>query len=181
MRTMAIFLRGINVNGISIKMDELKSVIEAMRYKDVKTVLTSGNIIAATEEDELSYEEHKNRIEQGLSSYFGYEAYIFIKPAGEIHEIMEESTGHEVPEGYHHYILLTNESSIAGQLKAQFQTCGKAEKEQLILGKHGIYWIVPKGDTLQSDFGKLCLGKKEFKSKLTSRTMNTLQKMSKYL
>lgn len=181
MKKMAIFLRGINVNGISIKMDELKSVIESMMYKDVKTILATGNIIAKAADDEISYEEHKNKIEKGLSSYFGYEAFIIIKSARQIHEIIEESKKHEVPEGYHHYILLTKENNIAEQLKMQFDTCSKAEKEQLLLGDHGIYWIVPKGDTLQSDFGKLCLGKKEFKSILTSRTINTIQKISKYL
>ena len=181
MKTMSIFLRGINVNGINIKMDELKSVIESMMYNNVKTILATGNIIATTADNEISYEEHTNRIEKVLCSHFGYEAYIIIKSAKQIHEIMEESKKHEVPEGYHHYILLTKENSIAEQLKTKFGTCNKAEREQLILGEHGIYWIVPKGDTLKSDFGRLCLGKKEFKSILTSRTINTIQKISKYL
>lgn len=181
MKTMAIFLRGINVNGINIKMDELRGVIEAMLYKNVKTILASGNIVATAAEDEISYEEHKNRIEKALSVSFGYEANIFIKSAGQIHDIMEEAKKHEVPEGYHHYILLTKENDIAGRLKIQFEACRKAEKEQLLIEEHGIYWIVPKGDTLQSEFGRLCLGKKEFKSILTSRTINTIQKISKYL
>lgn len=181
MKIMAIFLRGINVNGVNIKMDELKSAIESMMYKNVKTILATGNIIATTADDEISYEEHKNRIEKGLSSYFNYEAYIIIKSAKQIHEIIEESKEHEVPEGYHHYVFLTKENIIAEQLKMKFATCNKAEKEQLILGEHGIYWIVPKGDTLQSDFGRLCLGKKEYKRVLTSRTINTIQKISRCL
>lgn len=181
MKTVVIFLRGINVNGINIKMDELKRLFESMMYKDVKTILATGNIIATTEDDEKSYEDHKNRIEKELSSYFGYEAYIILKSVKQIHEIMDESKKHEVPEGYHHYILLTNEELIKDRLKVKFEACNKAEWEQLILGEYGVYWIVPKGSTLQSDFGRLCLGKKEFKSVLTSRTINTILKVSKVI
>lgn len=181
MKTMAIFLRGINVNGINIKMDELKKVIEALGYIDVKTVLASGNIIATSTDDELSYENHKNKIEKELGAHFNYEAVVKIKTEEEILEILEELKDHEVPDGYHHYVLISDGNAVGEQLMLLFETCNKTENEQLILGKHGIYWIVLKGKTLESDFGSRILGKKEFKNKLTSRTAKTLEKMSKYL
>ena len=180
MKAFTIFLRGINVNGISIKMEELKRVIEAMDYQNVNTVLATGNIILATTE-EMSLDEHKKRLEDGLSSHFGYDANLVIKSKEQIMEIIEEAKGHEVPEGYHHYILIHDDKSLGQQLKSLFQQCSKDEKEQLIVEEEGIYWIVPKGNTLTSEFGNKVLGKKEYKSKLTSRTVNTVQKMLKYL
>ena len=180
MEKLAIFLRGVNVNGISIKMEELRTVIETMGYNDVKTVLATGNVVASTDE-ELSYDEHKSKIEEALSSHFGYEAYIIIKSATQIRDIMKEAASHEVPEGCHHYILLSKETIVGQQLMELFNTCSKAENEQFLLGEHGIYWIVPKGSTLESEFGSQILSKKAWKSVLTSRTMNTIQKMVKYL
>jgi uncharacterized protein (DUF1697 family) len=180
MKKLVIFLRGVNVNGISIKMDELKNVIESLSYKEVKTILASGNVIAAAVDDS-SYEAHKEKIEKTLSTYFKYESYIILKTANQIHDIIKEASGHIVPEGYHHYILLSNDNIVSEQLKVLFETCMKDEKEQFILGEHGMYWIVPKGNTLKSDFGNKVLGKKEFKSVLTSRTINTILKMEKYL
>ena len=35
MRKLAVFLRGINVNGVHIKVDELKEVVEAAEYTEV--------------------------------------------------------------------------------------------------------------------------------------------------
>jgi uncharacterized protein (DUF1697 family) len=180
MEKLAIFLRGVNVNGISIKMEELRAVIEALGYKNVKTILASGNVIADAVE-ELSYEEHRSKIEEGLSSHFGYEAYVIMKTAKQIEGIIKEAACHEVPEGCHHYILLTKDNSIGQQLMELFHTCSKAENEQFLLGEQGIYWIVPKGSTLESAFGSQILSKKVWKSVLTSRTMNTIQKMVKYL
>ena len=180
MEKLVIFLRGVNVNGISIKMEELRTVIETMGYVDVKTILASGNVVVGTKE-ELSYEEHKKRIEEGLSNHFGYEAYIIIKSAKQIDEIIKEAAAHKVPEGCHHYILLSKDNTVGAQLHDLFEKCKKAEQEQFLLGEYGIYWIVPKGNTLESEFGGQILGKKTWKSVLTSRTMNTVQKMVKYL
>lgn len=181
MKKMAIFLRGINVNGISIKMDELRTVIEAMMYKEVKTILATGNVIVTAPDEEISYETHKSKIEEGLSAHFNYECFIILKTAEQIHEIIKESSSHNVPEGCHHYILLSNENKVGEQLKILFETCMKDEDEQLIIGAYGIYWVVPKGSTLKSDFGSKVLGKKVFKSMITSRNINTIQKMAKYL
>ncbi len=177
MEAFAIFLRGINLNGINIKMGELAKVLELMNYQRVKTILATGNVILTTSEKNVSYEDQKLQIENKLSTHFGYEANIFIKSKEQITQMIEEAKNHVVPENYHHYILINNDILLGEQLKALFEQCSKEEQEQLLLGEQGIYWIVPKGNTLKSDFGNKILGKKEFKSKLTSRTMNTIQKL----
>ena len=40
-----VFLRGINVNGIKIKMQDLKAVLTNLGFTDVKTILATGNVI----------------------------------------------------------------------------------------------------------------------------------------
>ncbi len=181
MDKLAVFLRGVNVNGIHIKMDELKDVLESLSYKNVITVLATGNVIATTMEKQVPYESHKSIIEEGIGSYFKYDCNVILKTPKEIHDIINETSGHTVPEAYHHYIFLSNDDSVGNRLTTLFYNCNRVDKEQFIVGDYGMYWIVPKGSTLKSDFGSKVLGKKEFKNLLTSRTINTLEKMSKYL
>ena len=46
-RTVA-FLRGINLGRRTIKMDALRKTFESAGYKNVKTILASGNVVFET-------------------------------------------------------------------------------------------------------------------------------------
>lgn len=41
------FLRGVNVGGVTVKMDRLKTSFEALGFTEVKTLLASGNVLFA--------------------------------------------------------------------------------------------------------------------------------------
>lgn len=168
------FLRGINVNGITIKMEALKKAFLDMGFHEVSTVLATGNVV-------VSAEAVHEKIEEKLSETFGYEAYVISKSAESVKTILEESKLNRVPEGYHHYALLMKTEGLAQQMKQLFEGCQKAPGEQLVIGSECVFWIVPKGDTLGSEFGKICLGKKAYKDKLTSRNINTIEKIVKLL
>jgi uncharacterized protein (DUF1697 family) len=60
------FPRGINA-GHSMKMAELRKVFESLGYKDVKTVLASGNVLFEAEETEGSL---IGQIEEALTARF---------------------------------------------------------------------------------------------------------------
>lgn len=178
---IAVFLRGVNVNNTRMKMEELRAAFAHMGYEGTKTLLGSGNAIVTTEDDDLTVRDHKEKIEMGLSLYFGYEAYVIIKELDQILGIVKEAEGHRIPDGYHHYLMLSNDPDLPDQLKAIHDQCKVASEEQLLIEPMGTYWIVPKGQTLDSEFGEKVLGNKEFKSRLTSRTMNTVVKVKKAL
>lgn len=174
MAQFVYFLRGINVNGITIKMEALKKAFLDMGFNEVSTVLATGNVV-------VSADAVHDQVEKTLSETFGYEAYVILKTATSVKTILEESKLNSVPEGYHHYVILMKAEGLAQQMKALFDGCQKAPDEQLIIGSECVYWIVPKGDTLNSEFGKICLGKKAYKDKLTSRNINTIEKIMKLL
>lgn len=178
---IAVFLRGVNVNNTRMKMEELRAAFKHMGYEGTKTLLGSGNAIVTTEDDVLTVRDHKEKIEMGLSLYFGYEAYVIIKELDQILVIAEEAKGHTIPDGYHHYLMLSNDVTLPGELKVIHEACQIAQEEKLLIEPGGTYWIVPKGQTLDSEFGEKVLGKKAFKSRLTSRTMNTVLKVKKAL
>src|SRR5258708_5109578 len=56
MTKFAAFLRGINVGGNKlIKMDDLKKCFAALAFKNVKTILASGNVLfESTDDDEVA-------------------------------------------------------------------------------------------------------------------------------
>lgn len=177
----AVFLRGVNVNGTRMKMDDLKGAFRAMGFKNPKTLLASGNVVVSSDEASMTLIDHKIKIEMNLSLYFGYEAYVIVKSVSEVDAIVAESLTHQVPDGYHHYLMLTNDEHLGVALSGIFDNCEKANMEKFMVESNGLYWIIPKGNTLQSDFGEKVLGKKGYRSRLTSRTMNTVIKVQKAL
>lgn len=175
--TYVLFLRGINVNGISIKMADLKAAIEDMGYKKVTTVQAAGNVIVETKDEVMTAAEHKHLLEAGLSKRFGYDAKLIMKTADQVMDLLKEAFHHTVPEDCHHYVLLCDDLDLADELSLLFESVPKAPQEQLLVETHGMYWITPKGNTLSSNFGSKVLGNKKYKALLTSRNMNTLQKI----
>ena len=51
MTSYAVFLRGINVGGINIKMADLKNALKSRPFSGVLTLLASGNVVLASELD----------------------------------------------------------------------------------------------------------------------------------
>lgn len=181
---LAIFLRGVNVNGLSLKMKALKGVISSIGYLRVKTYLTSGNITCQWEDsstpqcdEALWLSWHKSRIEAALRHHFNYDAHVFVMTLDAVTAIVSEARDYWVPDGYHQYVLVTN-TDVREPLARIFESGSKAEHECLILGCHCMYWIYPKGETLSSDFGKRALGS-AYKASLTSRTLGTLERMTR--
>ena len=41
-------LRAINVGGHTVRMDRLRAIFESLRFRDVETVIASGNIVFET-------------------------------------------------------------------------------------------------------------------------------------
>ncbi|MEO3948073.1 DUF1697 domain-containing protein [Gorillibacterium sp. CAU 1737] len=181
MTRVCALMRGINVNGIAIKMAELKAAFAEMGYPDAKTLLATGNVVFSIP-DGASLEETKSKLEQGLSERFGYEAHLFLRGEKEIEEAIQQADAVEVPKEYHLYWFLCEEEGLPGELLQKYQEMPSSlEGERFWIEGDSAYWIVPKGSTLSSDFGSKVLGAKRYRDKLTSRNLNTVRKISEAL
>lgn len=49
----AAFLRGVNVGGVTVKMAELKALLEKAGFENIKTILASGNVIFDAEKTDV--------------------------------------------------------------------------------------------------------------------------------
>ena len=165
------FLRGVNVNGTAMKMAEVCDVFRKAGMKDVSSVLATGNILFESDE---APENLKQKLEKALSVHFQYEAFLFLKTDEEVKRILENSP-FEKDENLHIYSFICN-SGDENLLMEEFLKTNHQEQEEAQLIKGNFYWKIPKGSTLDSEFGKI-LGKKSFKNILTSRNINTIEKI----
>lgn len=165
------FLRGVNVNGTSMKMAEACKVFADAGMKEVSSVLASGNILFSSEKN---ISDLKTILEKSMSDYFKYEAFLFLKSEKEVAKIFENCPFTKADD-MHIYAFVGTEG-IEKILLDEFNHSEKTENEKAEIIENTFYWQVPKGNTLDSSFGKV-LGKKTLKAQMTSRNMNTFEKI----
>ncbi|NMR32757.1 DUF1697 domain-containing protein [Chryseobacterium aquaticum] len=167
------FLRGVNVKGTNMKMAEVCEVFKNAGMKDVVSVLASGNIIFSSEKN---VQDLKIILEKEMSVHFNYEAFLFIKSHEEI-ESFWNSNPFDKKEDLHIYAFVGH-NEIERVLMKEFENSTKTENEEAKIINNIFYWQVPKGNTLDSTFGKI-LGRKNLKDQFTSRNINTFEKILK--
>ncbi len=168
-----ILLRGVNVGGRTIKMAELKSCLEKAGFRNVITILQSGNVIIESRETNAG--KLRLRIEELLTKTFDYPAKVLVITPAELGDIIRQyPSAPGYGEEFHRYVIFT-ENGFEKELCRQ---AGEPDKtvEAVSPGNGVVYWQVRKGLTLDSGFGKL-MNKASAKQFLTNRNRNTLEKI----
>lgn len=173
MKDYCAFLRGVNVKGTTMKMTDVCKVFSDAGMQNVSSVLASGNILFQSDKN---FSALKRILEKAMSDHFNYEAFLFIRDDNEINEIVMNDPFSPL-ENFHNYIFI-GEEKIEEILLEEFDKASKAEDEKGKIVKNVFYWQVPKGQTLESTFGKI-IGRKNLKDKMTSRNINTLERILK--
>ncbi|WP_027377252.1 DUF1697 domain-containing protein [Kaistella palustris] len=165
------FLRGVNVKGTTMKMAEVCRIFTQNGMEQVTSVLATGNIIFSST---LKAPELNPLLQKSLSDHFNYDAFLFLKTEEEIKNIYTHNPFQKNTD-FHIYIFIGSEG-IENILSEEFRKSEKSEGEESHIVNGTFYWKIVKGKTLDSDFGKV-LGRKNLKDKLTSRNINTLEKI----
>ncbi len=165
-----VFLRGINVGGRVVKMADLKVGLESIGLQNVKTVLQSGNVVF---ESDQNADELKRTIEEVLTRTFNYPAKVQVFTLEQIESVIKDYPFDRNNTDYQHYVIFM-ESTKERELEAEATFDEKVE--QIKSGTNCIYWTVPKGMTLKSEFSKY-LTKPAYKEFNTVRNINTLEKV----
>jgi uncharacterized protein (DUF1697 family) len=169
MTKYVVFLRGVNVGGRVIKMTELKTCLEKAGFKNVKTVLQSGNVLF---ESDKTAPRLKTQIEEILTETFNYPAKAQVILFDNLRGIIAGYPFGPAQPDYHQYVIFI-EDELEAQLVAE---AGSLLGEQVQAGLGIVYWTVKKGDTLKSPFAKL-LTKSKYQEFNTVRNINTLKKL----
>ena len=173
-RTYGVFLRGINVGGVRIAMKDLQRVLTEAGFRQVETVLASGNVVLRAETEDPGVV--KQRVEASLRTAFGYDAWVIVKTPSELATIVEGYPFTPADDGVprHAYAVLTTGEDVVEQL---LEDCPElSPEERASPGGDVLYWEVPKGNTLESKLSKQ-MAKTMYKPVTTTRNLNTLHKV----
>ncbi len=80
-------LRAINVGGHTVKMDHLRSLFEALSFKDVSTFIASGNVLFTT--PRAGAPTLEPRIERHLEGALGFQVATFVRTPAELASVVE--------------------------------------------------------------------------------------------
>lgn len=90
MNKYVAFLRAVNVGGHNrIKMDDLKKLFVSIGYKNIETVIQSGNVIFESSEKNLK--TITNKIENKLNEFMKKEIKVFVRTHSELAKIVKEN------------------------------------------------------------------------------------------
>ena len=90
MKSYVAFLRGINVGGHKpVGMSALKSIFESLGFRNVRTILASGNVLF--ESTGKSPAELALRAERGLQQTLGYKLRVVVSGMEEIQRLVKEN------------------------------------------------------------------------------------------
>jgi uncharacterized protein (DUF1697 family) len=171
MNSYAVFLRGINVGGINIKMAVLKDALASAGFAGVKTLLASGNVVLTSEEEAAAV---KQKFEKCLRDTFGYDAWVVVLAAQRVAELVDACPYPEDDKSTHTYITLSSDTARLDELDAAGAALEGSEQRRL--GPEALAWLAPAGGTLDSPFSKVS-AKAKFKASTTTRNLRTLIKV----
>ena len=81
------FLLGINLGKRSIKMVDLKALMEKLGYKDVRTIIASGNVVFTSAKQKP--EALTKRLEAAYEKKFGFKIGVIVREVGEIEKMLK--------------------------------------------------------------------------------------------
>jgi uncharacterized protein (DUF1697 family) len=174
MNSYAVFLRGINVGGINIKMAELRKALESQPFSAVQTILASGNVVLSSD---LGAAEVKKTCEDCLRQTFGYDAWVVVLAAGRVADLVNACPYPADDKATHTYLTLASDPAMLDELLEAAATFSDADTvEYMRLGPEALAWLAPAGGTLESPMSKLS-GKARYKATTTTRNLRTMIKV----
>lgn len=169
------FLRGINnIGSKTVKMDELKRIFEATGFKNVKTILASGNIVFKTTIPKISTIITKT--ETQLEKELGYKVNIVLRTLDELRLLVKSNPFNQIKITPQTKLFLTflSEKPISG-LKLPYRS---PDNDFIIMGIIGneIYSVVNLLPN-KRPYRIISFLEKEFGNKITNRNWSTILKI----
>ncbi|WP_449373298.1 DUF1697 domain-containing protein [Arthrobacter psychrolactophilus] len=170
MTKYAVFLRGINVGGINLKMADLRTALATLPLSHVKTLLASGNVVCTAKASPVDL---KSMVEALLRATFGYEAWVIVLDQDQLENIIRACPWPADDTQTHSYVTLSSDPVVLDELAQHGGEITGVELSRL--SPEALAWPAPAGGTLDSPFSKLS-ARPRYKSTTTTRNLRTLVK-----
>jgi uncharacterized protein (DUF1697 family) len=167
-----VLLRGVNVNGVTVKSAPLSACLQGAGFTGVRSVLASGNVTLVAD-DAQDRAAVKARVEAALREAFGYEAWVVVLTPARLAEIAAGYPFARDDDVDHPYCVFASE---AGQLAELAGWGGGNERESVEVAGDVAYWRCPRGASTDTPFAKL-LAAKRWKAVVTTRNLRTVERL----
>lgn len=172
MTRLVLLLRGINVGKAKqVGMADLKALLEAGDYADVRTHLRSGNVVVDTREgpDVVARD-----VEQRIAGHFGFDVDVIVRTADELAAtVAADPLADVATNGSRHLVAFLAEEPGA-EAVAALQAAEVAPERFAVVGRDVHLWL-PDGVT-NSPLNKV-LTPKRVNATVTVRNWNTVTKL----
>nr|WP_281373244.1 DUF1697 domain-containing protein [Kineococcus aurantiacus] len=165
-------LRGVNVNGVTVKAAPLSACLQQAGFTGVRSVLASGNVTFEAE-DGVGAEDVRARVEQALREGFGYDARVVVLTPQRLAEVAAAYPFAREDEVRHPYVVFASDPDRLAKL---FGRHVPNDVEQVELSGDVVYWGCPRGSSTDTPFAKLSSAAR-WKPVVTTRNLRTVEKL----
>ncbi|MBF4460933.1 MULTISPECIES: DUF1697 domain-containing protein [unclassified Rathayibacter] len=166
-------LRGVNVNGRTVRSAELAETVAAVGVERVKTVLASGNV--AFDSDRPAA-ELKPALEAALEERFGYDAWIVLLTQEALAAAAAAYPFPRIDDEAHPYIVFGSDEEALDAAEAAIGEPDPAV-ELVARGQGVLYWRCPRGSSTDTPVSKV-LARAAYRSSTTTRNLRTVEKLA---
>lgn len=173
MERFAAFLRGINVGGHRIKMDELREVLSPLGLTSVETFIASGNVVFECDADDIASLE--SRIEAQLEDQLGYQVDTFIRQVDELEGVVAFGRDQMPadPAWKAHVMFVKTKPTAAS--RGRFGAL-ESDDDEFRFRDREVYWL-RRGGLSDSTITMADLKKALEGASSTSRTLRTIERI----
>ena len=137
MTAYVALLRGVNLGGRVLKMDDLRRIAAGLGLDDARTYIASGNLLFRSGKSE---EALKRELELAIADHMGASVGVMIRTADELAAVLGANPfGKEAPN--YTVAIFLDEPAPAGSAEASKNVDG----ERIALGKRELYVHYPRG------------------------------------
>lgn len=178
-------LRGVNVGGATVRSAELAALFEELDFGAVKTVLATGNVAFDSDiehRDTPGAAALKSKIQDALSTRFGYDAWIVLLTQSALTAVAEAYPFARRDETEHPYVVFGSGDAVLdallGEAAAAIESSDSAPgTEEIARGDGCLYWRVPRGHSTDTPVAKVT-AKAKYRSGTTTRNLRTVEKIA---
>jgi uncharacterized protein (DUF1697 family) len=166
-------LRGIGPTNPNMRNEKLAGVFKKLGFKNVKPVISTGNIIFESSSRNVSALEAK--LEEAFPKYLGFKSATIIRRQEDLDRLIKQDPYKGKPHGEKNYTLVAfvkNHSGAIRKFPAKgrgFRVCGRYKKE--------LCTVVDLKNTHTPDLMRI--PERELGKDITTRTWNTILKIQK--
>lgn len=175
--TFVAFLRGINVGGNrKIKMEELKKAFESLDYKNVKTILATGNVIFETPTKNTLLTKS---IEEKLESNFGFRITVIVRPMKALQKLIKKDPFRKISLTPHTRLYITflpDKAREKSSLQIPYESLAK-DFTIILVSPTEVCSVLVLSETHRTTDAMTVL-EKEFGRDITTRNWNTVKKIA---